>query len=93
MQFLDDHIIMRQGMLDGITYPKFSEHISSFLAQNLFKTSSLYLDSTNKRKFIDRFNSNTELCKLIEDFVFTFAFMENETNDEYANGHKQFLKL
>lgn len=93
MQFLSDHIIMRNGMINQIIYPNFSEHISSYLATNLFKTSSLYLDSTNKRKLIDNFNSNTELCKLTEDFVFTFAFMENETNDTYAQGHKEFQKL
>ena len=34
---------------------------------------------------VDRFNSNTELCKLTEDFVFTLAFMDNETNDVNQN--------
>ena len=87
MQFLDEHIIMRNGMIAKTIYPKFSEHISTYLAQNLFKTSSLHLNSKDKRELIDNFNSNTELCKLTEDFVFTFAFMQNDTNDEYANGH------
>ena len=93
MQFLDTHIIMRYGMIDKVVYPNFSEHISEYLSNNLFKTSSLYLDSTTKRKQTDRFNSNTELCKLTEDFVFSFAFMENETNDPYSKGHKEFEKL
>lgn len=81
MQYLGDHIILRGGLTVAKNYPKFSEHISSYLADTLFKTSSLYLDSTSKRKLIDEFNSNTELCKLTEDFVFTFAYMKNETND------------
>ncbi|NQY64004.1 MAG: S-methyl-5-thioribose kinase [Alteromonadaceae bacterium] len=81
MQFLGEHLIMRKGMIAQITYPDFADHISTFLAQNLFKTSSLHLNSTEKRQLIDRFNQNTELCKLTEDFVFTFAFMEHETND------------
>jgi len=51
------------------------------LAQTLFFSSSLYLNSTQKRELVDRFNSNTELCKLTEDFVFTLPFMEDETND------------
>lgn len=93
MQYLDSHIIMRTGMINKTIYPNFSEHISEYLANNLFKTSSLHLDSTSKRKLIDDFNSNIQLCKLTEDFVFTFAFMEHETNDEYANGHKVFKKL
>jgi len=93
MQFLSDHIIMRNGMINKIIYPNFSEHISTYLASNLFNTSSLKLDSTSKRKLVDEFNSNTELCKLTEDFVFTFAFMENETNDTYSKGHVEFEKL
>lgn len=87
MQFLDEHIILRQGMIAKTIYPKFADHISTYLAQNLFKTSSLHLNSKDKRELIDNFNSNTQLCKLTEDFVFTVAFMEHETNDEYAIGH------
>ncbi|WP_072681810.1 S-methyl-5-thioribose kinase [Arcobacter sp. LA11] len=93
MQYLGEHIIMRQGMINKTLYPNFAEHISTFLAQNLFKTSSLYLNSTEKRELIDKFNSNTELCKLTEDFVFTFAFMEHETNDEYSINHNLAKEL
>ena len=81
MQYLDSHTILRNGLIHKQKYSNFSEHISTYLAHTLFKTSSLYLDSTQKRKLIDDFNSNTELCKLTEDFVFTSAFMEDETND------------
>ena len=81
MQYLDNHTILRDGLIEGRQYPNFSEHISTYLAQTLFKTSSLFLNSTQKRKLIDEFNSNTQLCKLTEDFVFTSAFMEDETND------------
>lgn len=93
MQYLSKHIIMRKGMINGIVYPKFDEHISTFLAQNLFKTSSLFLDSTCKRQFVDSFNKNVELCKLSEDFVFSFAFMEHDTNDENARNNETAKKL
>ena len=81
MENLSEHIIMRKGLIEQMVYPKFSEHISTFLAHTLFYSSSLYLNSTEKRALVDRFNSNIELCKLTEDFVFTLAFMEDETND------------
>lgn len=93
MQFLDEHIIMRKGMIAKIVYPSFAEHISTFLAQNLFKTSSLFLDSTCKRQLVDSFNKNVELCKLTEDFVFSFAFMEHESNDDNANNNQTAKKL
>jgi len=51
------------------------------MAETQFHTSSLSLSSTEKRVLMDRFSANTELCKLTEDFVFTFPYMEHETND------------
>ncbi|MCK5111742.1 MAG: S-methyl-5-thioribose kinase [Arcobacteraceae bacterium] len=81
MQYLGEHQILRYDLIDKKTFPNFSEHISTYLANTLFYTSSLYLQSDDKRELIKKFNDNTELCKLTEDFVFTFAFMENETND------------
>ncbi len=80
MQNLNAHIILRKGLIQKIRYNEFAEHIATYLAQTLFTTSSLCLDSTQKRQMMDRFNANTELCKLTEDFVFTFPYMENETN-------------
>ena len=82
MEYLSSHIIMRKGMIEGIEYPKFAEHISTFLANTLFKSSSLYLSSADKRTLISQFIANSELCKLTEDFVFTAPFMEDETNAE-----------
>lgn len=81
MQYLGKHEIMRKALMDKNIYPNFSHHISTYLASSLFHTSSLYLRSDAKRKLVDEFNANTELCKLSEDFVFTTAYMDDETND------------
>lgn len=79
MQYFESHMIMRQGMIKSTVYPKFADHISTFLSENLFKTSSLYLNSYEKSQLIAQFNSN-ELRQLTEDFVFTFPYMDNPTN-------------
>lgn len=81
MQNLSDEIIMRKGLIDRVYYPRFVEDISDFLAKSLFYSSSLYLSSSQKRELIGMFNANVELCKLTEDFVFTNAFIDDETND------------
>jgi 5-methylthioribose kinase len=81
MEYLGNHIIMRKGLINSVKYKNFSEHISTYMAATLFYTSSLYLSSSEKRELMDKFNGNTELCKLSEDLVFSFAFMEHETND------------
>ncbi len=80
MEYLSEHIILRKGLIESVCYENFSEHISTFLANTLFYSSSLYLQSDQKRHMMDRFNKNRELCKLTEDFVFTFAYMKHETN-------------
>ena len=82
MEYLGEHIIMRKGIIDSVIYPNFSNHISSYLANTLFKTSSLYLSSSEKSSLISAFIDNTELCKLTEDFVFSAPYMEHETNAE-----------
>lgn len=81
MEYLGNHIIMRKGLISRVKYKNFSEHISTYMSATLFYTSSLCLNSNEKRALIDKFNGNTELCKLTEDLVFSFAFMEHETND------------
>ncbi|MCK9373424.1 MAG: S-methyl-5-thioribose kinase [Sulfuricurvum sp.] len=81
LRFLENHIIMRRGLMEGIRYPKFAEQITDFLAASLLKSSSLYLSSESKRALMDRFNTNTQLCKISEDFIFTFPYMEHDSNN------------
>ncbi|MDA7818061.1 S-methyl-5-thioribose kinase [Sulfurimonas sp.] len=81
MEYLSNHIIMREGLINRVKYENFSEHISTYMAATLFYTSSLSLSSVDKRDLMAKFNQNVELCKLTEDLVFSFAFMEHETND------------
>lgn len=83
MQCLDDHIVLRQGMIAGNHYPNISQHIGIFLAETLFKTSVLGMASADRRQLMHQFALNAELCKLTEDFIFTFPYMEHESN--YSN--------
>lgn len=83
MQCLDDHVILRRGTIDGIRYPRVAEHIGTFLAETLFRTSPLAMESQARRRLMDRFTLNSELCKLTEEFIFTFPYMEHHSN--YSN--------
>jgi len=84
MQCLDDHIILRIGMIDGVKYPQVAEHIGHFMAETHFKTSAWSMGSIERRELMHQFTMNTELCKLTEEFIFTFPYMEHESN--YSNG-------
>ena len=83
MQYLDDHIILRLGMIDGITYPKVSEHLGLFMAETLFGTSAWSMASEERRQLMDRFTLNAELCRLTEEFIFAFPYMVHDSN--YSN--------
>ena len=83
MQCLDDHIILRIGMIEGIQYPHVAEHIGQFMAESLFKTSAWSMGSIERRELMHQFTLNTELCKLTEDFIFTFPYLPHDSN--YSN--------
>jgi len=78
MQYLGDHITARKALINAKHLPNLVEHITSFMAENLFKTSSFYLSSHDKRELIQQFNNNKDLCKITEDYVFTLPFTENK---------------
>ncbi len=83
MECLDDHIILRLGTIDGVRYPNIADHVGEFLAQTLFRTSAFAMESQERRRLMERFALNSELCQLTEEFIFTFPYMEHDSN--YSN--------
>src|SRR3954454_8305066 len=67
MELLEPHIIMRKGMIAGIRYPQFADHITTFLAETLFHTSDLGLPAAEKKRRIAVFAGNAALCQITED--------------------------
>jgi len=80
MELLEPHIIMRHGMIDGVVYPHFAGHISTFMANTLFSTSSLALPADRKKALDQAFAGNVALCKITEDLIFTEPYMVAENN-------------
>ncbi len=92
MQNLTEHIIMRKGMIEGIKYPHFAEHIGLFMARTLGNTSDLVLDYRTKKLEVARF-INPELCKITEDLVFTEPYRYTERNLFHKEIEPQVLSL
>src|SRR5829696_1477217 len=82
MEDLREAIIMRKGLIAGLRYPNFAAQIAEFLAQTLFKTSDLFLDSAAKKQAVTRF-TNPELCKLTEDVIFTEPYLADAPNNRH----------
>lgn len=80
MEYLGEHEIMRKPLVARRQFPKFADHISTFLVNSLFYTSDLYLTGVEKKLLMAKF-VNEQLRKLQEDFVYTNPYMESEENN------------
>jgi len=80
MELLEPHIIMRRGLVAGTTYPRFVEHITTFLARTLFFSSDLAVPAAEKKEGIAAFAGNHALCKITEDLIFTDPYRVAEQN-------------
>lgn len=79
MEYLGSHEVMRKPLVARRRFPRFADHISTFLANVLFKTSDLYLTGLEK-KTLQAAYINPHLNKIQEDFVFTNPYMESKEN-------------
>ncbi|MFC5469591.1 S-methyl-5-thioribose kinase [Cohnella suwonensis] len=92
MEDLSSHKIMRQGLIDGGTYPLFAGHISEFLARTLFFTSDLGMNQQEKKTLLGSF-INPDLCKITEDLIFDHPYTDADTNsfDDHLRGDAELL--
>lgn len=79
MENLSTLEVMRKPLVARKRFPRFADHISTFLARTLFFTSDLYLTGVEKKEMQATF-INPHLCKIQEDFVFTNPFMQSPEN-------------
>jgi 5-methylthioribose kinase len=80
MELLEPHIIMRKGLVAGVRYPRFVDHITTFLARTLFFSSDLAVPAAEKKQGIAAFAGNHALCKITEDLIFTEPYVQAEQN-------------
>jgi 5-methylthioribose kinase len=79
MEYLGTHEIMRKALVERRRFPKFVDHISTFLANSLFSTSDFCLPGVEKKEMQARF-INPHLNKLQEDFVYTNPYISSPEN-------------
>src|SRR5689334_4618413 len=80
MELLEPHIILRKGLVAGIVYPHFVDHITTFMARTLFFNSDLAVPAAQKKDGIAAFCGNHALCKITEDLIFTEPYFKAEQN-------------
>lgn len=80
MEHLKRHEIMRKSLVARKEFPKFVDHITTFLVNSLFFTSDLYLTGPEKKLLAAKF-VNEQLRKLQEDFVYTNPYKKSPENN------------
>jgi 5-methylthioribose kinase len=71
MAYLSPHIILRKGLIQRVKYRQLADHLSTFMAEMLFRTSDLAMHADAKKAAQAVFCNNTALCKISEDLIFT----------------------
>jgi 5-methylthioribose kinase len=79
MEYLGAHQVMRKSLVERLRFPRFVEHITTFLSTILFRTSDFALPGAKKKEMLSRY-INPHLNKLQEDFVYTNPFMASPDN-------------
>lgn len=76
MEFIPPpNIILRKGLIQGIRYPTMATDMGTFCAKTLFKTSGFKLSETELRKQVEFWTTNSEMCGLTEQVVFTEPYI------------------
>ncbi|GGS56341.1 S-methyl-5-thioribose kinase [Streptomyces cinerochromogenes] len=80
VEYLAGHSVLRGGLAAGASYPHFAEQAAHYLAHTLFFTSDLALPAGRKRELTSLFETNTAMCQIMEDMVFTEIFLPHRRN-------------
>mmetsp|Transcript_17180 Transcript_17180/g.17911 ORF Transcript_17180/g.17911 Transcript_17180/m.17911 type:complete len:322 (-) Transcript_17180:9-974(-) len=85
------HLILRKHFIGGVKLPKLADHLSTFLAQTLYKSSALELTGEQFRLQVSQWSKNTGLCGLTEQVIFSDPYTISPVNhwttpqlDEFA---------
>lgn len=91
MEDLGDFQIMRQALVEHKTFPQFADHITTFMAETLVRTSDVVVPHKVKKEQLKRF-VNPELCEISEDLVFTEPYYNNFDRNEVTPGNEAFVE-
>jgi len=90
MEDLKDFEIMRKQLNVFKTYDHFAELISTFMAENLIRTTDFLLDPKKKKEFQKRF-INPELCEITEHLVYTEPYINFKRQNILTAGNEEWI--
>ncbi len=90
MEDMKDYVVLREGMMDGKTYPHFSKDIAQFLYDTLFKTTDLVMDIPEKKTMAGNL-VNIDMCEISERLVFTEPYLNRQGLNRYNAKNEKFV--
>ncbi len=91
MEDLSDYTIMRQALLQHRIFPKFAEHITTFMVNTLLLTSDVFLNHQEKKSLVKSY-TNPELCEITEDLVYTEPFNDYKHRNDVFPPNLDWVK-
>jgi 5-methylthioribose kinase len=92
MEDLSSYKIMRDALINRDYLVNFAEHITTYLANLIIKTSDVFMNHKDKKDLQGKF-INPELCEITEDLVYTEPFFDCERNDIFKPTYEFAKKL
>ncbi len=80
MEYLADHIILRQGLIAGVRYPGLGQRLGEFAARTLFRGSDLSMATARRKADLALFAGNVALCDITESLVFSDPYFAAAMN-------------
>jgi 5-methylthioribose kinase len=74
------HLILRKHFIAGVKLEKLADHLSTFLAETLFKSSALQLPGNEFRLEVSKWSRNIGLCGLTEQVIFSDPYTMSAVN-------------
>ena len=91
MEDLFDYEMMRTAMLENKTYPKFADHVTTFMVNTQLPTTDMVENHKEKKENVKKF-INPDLCEISEDLVLTEPFNDINKRNKVTKGNEEFVK-
>lgn len=85
MEDMIGYAMMRTGLINHEIYPKFAEHITTFMVNTLLPTTDVVMNHKEKKELVKEF-INPDLCEITEDLVYSEPYIDyNHRNNVFLS--------
>ncbi len=91
MQDMVGHTMMRTGLLRHEIYPNFADHVTTFMANCLVRTSDIVMNHKEKKRLVQDF-INPDMCGITEDLVFMEPYTDCFKRNHVFSPNSEFIE-